>query len=131
MGHGLIEDLCPLGGLLEKLKDGHAINFVKRLLSRAHAIIELGPAESVPISAVYYREGSQAGIRVAAQHGGQRRFGKLSIAAFRKHSHAGSGAHQPIESARVSSDLPAKLLSRFRTVFDKIGNAEPREAGNR
>jgi len=51
--------------------------------------------------------------------------------AFRKHSHAGSGAHEPIETARVNSDLAAKLLRRFRTVFDKIGNAEPREAGNR
>src|SRR5260370_12568199 len=131
MGHGLIEDLCPLGALLEKLKDGRAINFVKRLLSRAHAIMELGPAESVPISAVYYREGSQAGIRVAVQHGGQPRFGKLSIGAFRKHSHAGSGAHEPIETARVSSDLAAKLLRRLRAVFDKIWNAEPRESGNR
>src|SRR5260370_4033505 len=131
MAHGLIEDLCFLGALPEKLKDRRAVNLVQGLLSSAHAIIEMGPAESVPISAVYYREGSQAGIRVAAQHGGQRRFGKLSIGAFRKHSHAGSGAHEPIETAGVSSDLPAKLLRRLRTVFDKIGNAEPRKARNR
>src|SRR5260370_28094163 len=117
--------------MLENLKEGHAVNLITRLLPRAHAIIEMGPAESMPISAVYHREGSQAGIRVAAQHGGQRRFRKLSIGAFRKHSHAGSGAHQPIETARVSSDLAGKLLRRLRTVLDKIGNAEPREAGNR
>src|SRR5260370_2891343 len=131
MAHGLIEDLCFLGALPEKLKDRRAVNLVQVLLSSAHAIIEMGPAESVPISAVYYREGSQAGIRVAAQHGGQRRFGKLSIGAFRKHSHAGSGAHQPIETARVSSDLPAKLLTRFRSLFDKIGNDDPRKAVKR
>src|SRR5260370_12753933 len=113
MVQGLIGDLGLPGARLEKLKNGHAINFVKRLLSRAHAIIELGPAESVPISAVYYREGSQAGIRVAAQHGGQRRFGKLSIGASRKHSHAGSGAHHPIASARASSDPAATPLTPF------------------
>src|SRR5260370_19864855 len=123
-----MEDLGLLGALLEKLKDGHAINFVKRLLSRAHAIIEMRPAEPVPISAVYHREGSQAGIRVVAQHGGQRRFGKLSIGAFRKHSHARSRAHQPIETARASSDLCGQFVSRLGTVLYKIGNDDPRTA---
>src|SRR5437016_8121535 len=104
--------MCLVGALLEKLKDGHAINFVKRLLSRAHAIIELGPAESMPFSAVYDREGAQTGNRVAAQHGGQRRFRKLSVGAFRKHSHAGSGAQQTVEGARVGSDLRGEFLSR-------------------
>ncbi len=64
IAHALMEELPFLGMLLEELKDGHAINFIESLLSSAHAIIEMGPAESVPISAVHHRECSQTWIRV-------------------------------------------------------------------
>src|SRR6266481_2009619 len=94
IGHALMEELPFLGMLLEELKNGHAINLIESLLSSAYAIIEMGPAESVPISAVHHRECSQTWIRVSPKDRGKRCFGKLSIGPFRKHSHTSCRAHQ-------------------------------------
>src|SRR5437660_10811561 len=117
MSHRLIEELRFLSALFEELKDGLAINFVEGLFPRAHAIIEVGPAESVPLPAVHDREASQAGIRVAAQHGGERRFRKLAVGTFRKHSHAGGSAHQPVERASVGSYRGVEFISLIPAVL--------------
>src|SRR5438270_5625299 len=124
-----MEEIRFIRTLFEELKDGLAINFVEGLFSRAYAIIEVGPAESVPLPAVHDREASQAGIRVAAQHGGERRFRKLAVGTFRKHSHAGGSAHQPEERAWVGSNRGSELVSRFRPVLDEIGHPQARQAG--
>ena len=56
---------------------------------------------------------------------------ELSVGTLRKHTHAGSGAHETIERPGVGAELDGQLLGRFWTGFHQIRNSHLSEARNR
>src|SRR5215471_5779713 len=55
--HGVIEDLCFLGVLLQIFEDVGAVNLLERLPAGAHAVFELRPSTTVPLPATHNSEG--------------------------------------------------------------------------